>query len=312
MSVATVQQRIAELEALLAPPPIRQPIAAAAPARSFASALERADTRAPAALGGSYRAEIESASRETGVDPALILAVIRAESGGDPDAVSPAGAIGLMQLMPQTAAGLAVDPRDPAQNILGGARYLRSMLDRFGGDERLALAAYNAGPGAVSRYGGVPPYPETQRYVDRVVGYATELRASSAAAPPAAAPSLEGEPIVRTAMQFLGTPYSWGGESPSTGFDCSGLVQYVMAQHGKQVPRVAADQAETGQLVSRDELQPGDAVFFRYDDGSIGHNGIYIGGDRFIHAPKRGDVVKISSLSGPWYSERFSHGRRYS
>src|SRR5919198_1509040 len=87
------------------------------------------------------------------------------------------GAAGLIQLMPGTAASLGVtDPTDPAQSLQGGARYLREQLDRFGGDERLALAAYNAGPGAVTKYGGVPPYAETQGYVNKVLANAAAYR----------------------------------------------------------------------------------------------------------------------------------------
>ena len=106
------------------------------------------------------------------LDESLIKAVIKAESGFNPNAVSKAGASGLMQLMPGTARGLGVeDIFDVEQNIEGGAKYLRGMLDRFDGDKSLALAAYNAGPNAVKRYGGIPPYQETQNYVKRVLCY---------------------------------------------------------------------------------------------------------------------------------------------
>lgn len=118
-----------------------------------------------AMVPAAYRPAIEAAAARYDLSPAFLDAVVRAESGYAPDAVSPAGAIGLMQLMPGTARDLGVDPRDPRQNILGGAAYLRQLLDRFDGDIDRALAAYNAGPGAVERHAGVPPYRETRAYV---------------------------------------------------------------------------------------------------------------------------------------------------
>jgi soluble lytic murein transglycosylase-like protein len=113
------------------------------------------------------RRAIEAAARATDLSPEFLEAVARTESGLDPAAVSPAGAIGVMQLMPGTAAALGVDPHDPSQNIMGGARYLRTQLDRFEGQIDLALAAYNAGSGRVVRFGGMPPFPETRAYVGR-------------------------------------------------------------------------------------------------------------------------------------------------
>lgn len=150
-------------------------------ASGFAAALADAETPATA-LDGPYAREIEAAAARHGVDPALVQAVIRQESGFDPSATSPAGAQGLMQLMPATARSLGVvNPYDPAQSIEGGTRYLREMLDRFDGDLSLALAAYNAGPNAVARHGGIPPYRETQDYVERVLdGYRTTTEERSA------------------------------------------------------------------------------------------------------------------------------------
>jgi soluble lytic murein transglycosylase-like protein len=124
----------------------------------------------PPAPRGPYSREIAEASAQYAVPERLIRAVIRVESGFDPRAVSPKGARGLMQLMPETAAILGVDdPFDPRQNIHAGTRHLRAMLERFRQDVRLAVAAYNAGERPVAQYRGVPPYPETRQYVTQVL-----------------------------------------------------------------------------------------------------------------------------------------------
>lgn len=193
--ISAVQTRIAQITG--APPPGSAqpaPAAAAAPgAPRFANALADAmqsGFRSPGLQPGGADAPgsglpvnasapvppaqidalVEQNASTWQVDPALIKAVIANESGFNARATSPVGAQGLMQLMPETAASLGVrDPYDPAQNVAGGARYLRGLLDRFGGDKRLAIAAYNAGPGAVEKYRDVPPYAETQNYVQNVL-----------------------------------------------------------------------------------------------------------------------------------------------
>ncbi len=112
--------------------------------------------------------------------------------------------------------------------------------------------------------------------------------------------------VIAIAMQYLGVPYQWGGASPAQGFDCSGLIMYAYAQIGISLPHNAAMQFSYGTPVSREELQPGDLVFF---DG-LGHNGMYIGGGQFIHAPHTGDVVKISGIYEDWYASKWVGARR--
>ena len=192
MSLATIGTRLDELQTMVtqmtAPAsPAATPAAAGAPTSSIAGALAAAQTSPSAApvtgAGGSsaFDAQINAAASANGIDPALLKGLVSQESGFNPDARSGAGAVGLTQLMPGTAAGLGVtNPLDPAQSLQGGAKYLREQLDRFGGDEKLALAAYNAGPGAVQKYGGVPPYAETQNYVNSVMGKAAAFRGGTA------------------------------------------------------------------------------------------------------------------------------------
>jgi len=123
---------------------------------------------------------------------------------------------------------------------------------------------------------------------------------------PASAPAARYGGAVGIAMQYLGIPYLWGGATPATGFDCSGFTMYVFAQLGVSLPHHAATQYGMGTPVSKEQLQPGDLVFFN----GLGHMGMYIGGGQFIHSPRTGDVVKISSLSDSWYARTWVGARR--
>ena len=195
MSVEAAVARISQIQQLLGEATGVQPAATTTTAAtSFQSQLQQATAAnatsavAGAATGadvsGQFSDLINGAAQKYGVDPALLKGLIRQESNFNPNAKSPAGAAGLCQLMPGTAAALGcTNPLDPAQAIDAGAKYLSQQLKAFGGDPQKALAAYNAGPGAVQRYGGVPPYAETQNYVRSVMAFADQYRTQT---PPAA------------------------------------------------------------------------------------------------------------------------------
>jgi soluble lytic murein transglycosylase-like protein len=143
------------------------------------SAQSAPPTAAAGEAGGQYEAMVDQAAERNGLDPAVLHGLIQQESGFDSSATSSAGASGLTQLMPGTASSLGVaNPTNPAESIEGGARYLGQLMSKFAGNTEDALAAYNAGPGAVQEYGGVPPYSETQSYVSKVLGYAEAYRQS--------------------------------------------------------------------------------------------------------------------------------------
>jgi soluble lytic murein transglycosylase-like protein len=198
LGVQAAVARVAELQQMIAQAQGRttsnggasfsDALASATAPASVASAVASpgAGSNVTAATGGGsttqYDALVTAAAQKYGIDPAILHGLIQQESGFNPSSTSSAGALGLTQLMPGTASSLGVtNPLDPAQSIDGGAHYLREQLDTFGGDVTKALAAYNAGPGAVQRYGGVPPYAETQNYVQKVLGYANAYRTARGA-----------------------------------------------------------------------------------------------------------------------------------
>jgi soluble lytic murein transglycosylase-like protein len=187
VSIASIDARVQELQTMVAtmngaPAAAQSSTSTSSFAGALASAQSATQTSSSTPVTGNdgssaFGAEIDAAAATNGIDPALLKGLVSQESGFDPNARSGAGAVGLTQLMPGTAASLGVsNPLDPVQSLQGGAKYLRQQLDRFGGDERLALAAYNAGPGAIARYGGVPPYAETQNYVNSVMAKAAAYR----------------------------------------------------------------------------------------------------------------------------------------
>jgi soluble lytic murein transglycosylase-like protein len=242
MSVELIGARVAEIQQQLAA--LSGQATDAAASTSFASQLAAAQSSAgvtPAASTATtatanttlnagtpsqYDAQITAAATKYGLDPALLKGLIRQESNFDAGARSGAGAQGLTQLMPGTASSLGVDASDPAQAIDGGARYLKQQLDRFGGDPSKALAAYNAGPGAVAKYGGVPPYAETQNYVQKVLGYAAEYRGAgttTAAATTSALP-LATQPV--SAASLLATTDDTDADTADDPTSTSGSLDY--------------------------------------------------------------------------------------
>lgn len=185
----------------------------------------------------------------------------------------------------------------PVQRVLGVA-----VDGLYGPVTRAAVRGYQARHG-LTVDGIVGPQTLGHLGIRRGGGH-THGSGNGASAP---APSSRGTRVVVViAKRYLGIPYRWGGSSPATGFDCSGFVMYVYAKVGVSLPHNAAAQYRYGRPVSRANLAPGDLVFFN----GLGHNGIYVGGGRFIHSPHTGDVVKISSIHESWYASRWVGARR--
>lgn len=278
----------------------------------------------------------------------VIAAQVDVESNWDPRAHNPSGASGIAQFLPDTwvtwgrdydGDGTA-DVWDPADAIPSQAAYDCALMDQMkaavaagkvhGGLLELTLAAYNAGAGNVLKYGGIPPFPETQAYVPKILQLAHDTYAGTGGTTAPAGPFAQAE--VSEAQKWLGTPYRFGGGGwagpsggPPPGFDCSGLVQravYVGSGGTMVLPRTADGQARVGQQIAQgpgsgidlSTLAPGDAIAFQNDPsrpGYYAHIGIYVGNGTMIAAPHTGARVKEESVTSPYWTGVVWSVRRY-
>ncbi|MBB0244558.1 C40 family peptidase [Streptomyces alkaliphilus] len=251
------------------------------------------------------------------LSPALLAAQLQQESGWQPTAQSHARAQGIAQFIPETWASHGIDGNgdgridvwDPEDAIPSAAAYNCAMAqyvrDVPGDPVDNMLASYNAGPYAVIRYQGIPPYAETQHYVKTI--RAMEESFAAPVVEERLPPSEAAAGAVHFAQSHLGTPYLWGGDGTPEDdgrFDCSGLTRAAFESVGIELPRVANDQWHSGPHPSRDELLPGDLVFFATDltdSRSINHVGIYVGGGYMINAPYTGAVIRFDPIDSPDY-----------
>lgn len=280
-----------------------------------------------AVILGQWSEMVQQAAAESGVPWQVVAATMIVESKGDPDATSPSGAIGLMQLRPEHwqayTGAFGPDPSDPWTNIRTGAAVLADAYATWGSWE-LAVAAY---VGAVDEAGVISSAIADDgrtgvQYVDAVRDQAANLGyflPGSSQTGPAGA-----EQALRVAMTAIGTPYLWGGESyEEGGFDCSGLILWAYNQAGASLPRTAAEQFDATTRIDARDVRPGDLIFFvnTYGAGEgarivtteqqiITHNGIYAGNGMMLHAPKEGDYVRLTSLDSTfWRTHLIGYGR---
>jgi cell wall-associated NlpC family hydrolase len=270
-----------------------------------------------------YKSLVEDAGNTCpAVTPNLLAALLTQESGFNPKARSSVGAEGIAQFMPSTWETHGIDGNgdgkrnvwDPADAIPAAAGYLCGIADDVknvpGNAQSNMLAAYNAGSGAVHKYGGVPPYKETQNYVQSIEALANQPNRPSGGK---TATTVQAATAINAASEKIGTPYSWGGgnaNGPSgggccsphgssgniTGFDCSGLVLYAYAKAGISLPRTAAEQYAASEPVKPGQQRPGDLVFYGNSPKGIHHVGIYLGSGYMINAARPGTRVRIDPL----------------
>ncbi|NUU20920.1 MAG: transglycosylase SLT domain-containing protein [Streptomycetaceae bacterium] len=251
------------------------------------------------------------------VTPSLLAAQLYQESGFNPKITSPVGAQGIAQFMPGTWATSGkdgdgdgdTDVWDPADAVPSAVAYdcaVAAQVSSVPGDKvDNMLAGYNAGPGRVIEYQGIPPYEETRNYVKTIRELATKWAAAAAGGPPAAGGSPAAAIAIEKAKTALGSMYQWGGDcvppfehAGNKGCDCSSLMKYAWAAAGVNLPRTTYDQVHFGTPVARlEDIQPGDLIFSRGNADSPEHVAMYIGGNQFIEAPKSGFPVRIRPMS---------------
>ncbi|MDT0460373.1 bifunctional lytic transglycosylase/C40 family peptidase [Streptomyces sp. DSM 41527] len=287
---------------------------------TVAARLAGAGGRALGLAKGAVPAEYQPLVQKWGtlcpaISPALLAAQLYQESGWNPRAQSPAAAQGMAQFIPGTWQTHGVDGNgdgkkdvwDPQDAIASAASYDCELAGYVksapGNATHNMLAAYNAGAYRVIQYNGVPPYRETRNYVKTITTLAKSFEAPSGPV----APSKQAAGAIYFAQEKLGTRYLWGGTGTAAQggrFDCSGLTQAAYRSVGIELPRVANDQWNAGPHPKRDELLPGDLVFFAYDlkdPRSIHHVGLYVGGGYMINAPYTGAVIRFDKIDTPDY-----------
>ena len=244
------------------------------------------------------------------ITPSIIAAQVQQESNWDPEAGSPAGAAGIAQFMPATWEGAGkdgdgdgrADILNPIDSIYSQGHYMCAMVEGVralasGADEiaRLALAAYNAGLGAVEAYGGVPPYSETTNYVSIIMATAAELASSTSGGGDGGD---RGATILATARSKIGLPYVWGAAGPDS-YDCSGLVMEAYQSAGIELPHSSGEQCSAGSVVSKNEAAPGDLVCWD------GHVALWAGEDKIVEAAQEGTPLRETTIytmsGGPYF-----------
>lgn len=278
---------------------------------------KKADGTVPVNVPAEYQPDVSRAGKICPKISAAVIAVqIGKESSWQPQAKSSKGALGLAQFLPSTwetegkdgdGDGKA-DPMNAHDAIFSQGHFMCSLAAQMkklrdagkvkGEVLNLALAAYNAGPGAVEDYGGVPPFTDTQNYVQEITQRVAQAKASGSGGGSGGDGS-RGSKILATARSKLGKPYVWGAASDDVGYDCSGLVQVAYAAAGIELPHSAATQCTAGSRVSQDQAQPGDLVCWD------GHVAIYAGNNMIVEAATEGTPVRETTVyqmaGGPYY-----------